>query len=39
MIRGGEFVCIKEDPWILDHPHFRPNLHENASMDGAIVVS
>ena len=39
MIGSGESVRIWEDPWIPDHPHFQPNLSENASMDGAIVVS
>ena len=39
MIGSGESIRIWEDPSILDHPHFWPNLRENASMDGAIVVS
>ena len=39
MIGSGDFVCIWEDPWIPNHPNFRPNLREHAFMGGAIVVS
>ena len=39
MIGSGDSVRIWEDHWILNHPHFRPNLRENAFMGGAIVVS
>ena len=38
LIGSGDSVRIWEDPWIPNLPHFRPNLHENASMEGAMVV-
>ena len=39
MIGSGDYVRIWEDPWIPNHPHFQPNLRENASMGGAIIIS
>ena len=39
MIGSGDSVRLWEDPWIPNHPHFQPNLRENASMGGAIIIS
>ena len=39
LIGSGESIRIWEDPWIPNLPLFWPNLCENASMDGALVVS
>ena len=39
LIGSRDSVRIWEDPWIPNLPHFWPNLRENASMDGALVVS
>ena len=39
LIGSGDSIRKWEDLWIPNLPHFRPNFCENASMDGAMVVS